>query len=560
MNIIKMCFVQSILYICLVNTAFCQIKISRPVGDFNKEPVKHLPSQIFLNSLSKKVGNNTTLTITKRSADWKPKASNNVVLSATNDEVNPSNVQQVCRTETHRYTAENLDQDIMNPNALGLIKLGGVYSLENMQSGNYNTITTNRAPINIYITNAAQRAKLVTNPDILSLQAALDYVRAIPYPVSPSSLGQFLESTQVTNTESLDMAAGLSYSGFGFNGNDKFQYDSKNTTNKFLLNYTAANYIAYAEPISSGALFTNPNQLNNFTPVYISQIVYGSRLLVYFEENVSQDEVKNGFSASYTGAIGSINASLDMDVQNRMKKTTFKIYLFGSNDQLFIETGLDAMLARVNTLLGQLSIGTKKSPLQMGQPISYQLKYMDGDIAVTSCKVEDIPQKICGPNPLMPLDLQVDMDGLNLEGGVMFGWLDAEVVNGNGGSISIKPVWIKDRNDDYWQSTIAVPSKPMVQMTFDKIDKPTRDFGALRIWYRVQNRDIGGTDVRLKYLNDNVVDRATNGLHGSWQGNFVDIPLNKIMAVKPGETQTNVITIQSGSKKMEMTFSSQFKY
>ena len=482
----------------------------------SSKPIQTSPLQIMVNSFSKKVGRSTTLTITKRTPDWKTKSAENSIVSATTSEVNPDNIQQVCRTEKHRYTAENLDQDIMNPNALGNIKLGAVYSLENMQSGNYNIISTNRSPINIYITNAAQHSKLVEHPDEVNLQAALDEVRAIPYPVTPSGLSQYLESEQVTSSESLDMAAGLSYSGFGFKASEKFGYNSENFTNKFLLNYSAANYIAYAVPTTNGALFTDPNQSKNFTPVYINQIVYGSKLLVFFEENVSQTEVKNGFSAS-TNAIGSINASLDIDVKNRMKKTTFKIYLFGSNEQLFIETGLDAMLSRVNGLLGNLSIKGRKSPLEMGQPISYQLKYLDGDIAVTSCKVEDMPQKICGPNPLMPLDLLVTLESF-LHGG--YG------IDGN-----IKASLIYQDNEFWSKPLYTIPSQarvgskegktigPVATLTIPSVSKEVRDGGFLRL-YGIWNS------------NGDYFMIGINLTTGPFLKNiyYIDIPLKSILA------------------------------
>jgi Thiol-activated cytolysin len=510
----------------------------------------------LLYTKTKKVGKTTTLSITKRTPDYKTKPTVSNVLNADNEEVSPTNPRVVCKTEVRKFTAENMNQDIVDPSAMSLIKLGGVFSLENMQSGNYNCINASRSPIKILLRDASQNAILVDNPDATSLQQALDRVRNIPFSAAPSGLGSFLSTTQVTSRESLDIAAGLSFSGFGFDASNKFNYNSNSSTNKFLLSYTSANYIAEAQPLSAGALFSTPDAYSTFTPVYVSQITYGTKLLVFFEENISEEEIKNKFEASY----GPVKGNLDIEVKNRLANTNFKIYLYGSSEGLFTVTGYEDMLTKVNELLTRVAIGNKTNPIQMGQPISYQLKFMDGDIAVTSAKVEDIPQKICGPNPEMPLDLEVNMDGLQLDGGVFFGWLDAQVVDASGNDKGIKGFWIKNREDDYYQSTPANPSSPMISQTYSLIDKSTRDNGYLRIWYRVQNRDIGGTDVRLSYLNTVDVDYALNPIRGGWKGNYIDVPLKEILAVRPGEKMQIKRTIQNGSKAVTMSFSAKFKF
>jgi Thiol-activated cytolysin len=511
----------------------------------------------LLNTVSKKVGKTTTVYITKRTPDYKPRPTGSNVVSASDEEVQQDN-RFVCRNEVRKFTAENMTQDIMTPEATALIKLGAVYGLQNIQSGNYKTLSIDRSPINVFLRDASQNTELVSNPTDLALQQALDRVRNIPFSSTPSGLGSFLTSTQVTSRESLDIAAGLSFSGFGFDASNKFNYNSSSSTNKFLLNYTSASYIAEVKPITDGAFFTNAAAYSSITPVYVSKITYGVKLLVFFEENISEDELKNKFEFSGYG----VKADLGVEVKNRMANTTFKIYLYGANEALFTVSGYDNMIAKVNELLGKIATNNKRMPIEMGQPISYQLNFMDGDIAVTSAKVEDIPQRICGPNPNMPLDLEVSLDGLQLDGGVFFGWLDAQVVNGAGQDMGAKPFWIKNREDDYYQSTTANAQSPMVVQSFPQIDRDTRNNGFLRLWYRVQNRDRGGTDVRLSYLNTAVVDLAPNPIpaRGGWAGNYIDVPLKEIIPLKPGERKEMKYTIQNGGNLVTFTYSAKFKF
>ena len=101
------------------------------------------PALLVLNSYTKKNGN-TTLTLYKGTADKTTKPAENKAIATSNETVSGNTV---CRTETRRYTAETMAQEILSPEAVNNIKLGAVYSLVKMQTGDYSTIATNRAPV-----------------------------------------------------------------------------------------------------------------------------------------------------------------------------------------------------------------------------------------------------------------------------------------------------------------------------------------------------------------------------------------------------------------------------
>ena len=475
-----------------------------------------IPIFNLLNNYSKKIGT-TTFTISKKTPDKKERISENKLVSASAEEVDPTDKHRVCRSETRRYTAETMTQEVLTPEAINNLKLGGVYSLENMQSGNYNAIYTDRLPINISLDQGTSSI-LVENPSETSLREALNKVKAIPFPATPTSFGSFLSTTQVTSEESLNAAANVSYSGFGFNAAYQFKYNKSSSSHKFLLTYVNPTYTAVAEPANNNRLFFKDNNLNtDQSLVYISQITYGIKLMVYFEGNVNIEDINNKLEAGGYGAKG----SLETEYKNRLSKTIFKIFLYGSNETLRTVKGYDDMLANVDELLKNISIKGKKIPLELGQPLSYQLRFMDGDVAVTSCKVEDIPQKICGPNPIMPLDLEINLASY-LHGG--FG------IDGN-----IKAALRIGDNEFYNTPLYSVPSQarigrnadditgPVSSITIPSVSKEARDNGVLRlygIWNSNGDYYMSGVNLATGPFLKNIY--------------YKDIPLKSILEGTPG--------------------------
>lgn len=517
-------------------------------------PIRTTPGMMLANTYSKKIGN-TTLTLSKTTADKTTKPAANIVVAATGETKEGT---MVCRTETRRYTAETMSQDMLTTEAVNSIKLGAVYSLVRMQNGDYSTVDAGRAPVDIGLSDGTSH-ETVANPTEVTLREATNRVRSIPFATTPAGFGGFLSATQVTSSESLNLAAGLSYSGFGFNASDKFKYDKNSTTNKFLLTAICPTYTVEATPTPPASLFFTDPALNaDGTLAYVSQVTYGMKLMVYFEGNVNTEDVNNKVQFSGFGA----NGNLDVEYQSRLANTKFQIFLYGSNEPVFVAMGYNDMLAKVNGLLSRMTIKDMKVPLEMGKPLSYQLKFLDGGVAVTSCRVEDAPQRICGPDPNYPVDFSLSVDGLEFEGGSYYGWLDAEI---SGGEKPL-PVWAADANAAAFRSIVppsansANPPPPMLNLRFPQVTKALRDNGVLRVWYRVINRNVGGNDVFLNKLNTTTFDFANNGQHGPYKGNFVDFPLKDFLGLKPGDKKQVKVRLTNQDKAVTLTLTPQFLF
>lgn len=553
----------SLANVFLTQPCMAQIRTS-PIAKSNAGSLGRLPKLSFSPiKFEKKIGN-ATLAIQKRTQDYQAKIATNKTIKSDNEEGNLETDKTICRMEVKQYTSENLDQDVLQPEAIGNLTLGGVYDLKDLQKASYRSIYGQRNPMVISMDDTPNQEN-VTTPGDNSLSAALQKLRTKPFPVTPAGHGTYLSSTQVTNTSTLNVAASLSYSGYGIKASDIFQYNKNSTTNKFLITYKRIAYTAYAKPADGqgGKLFQNDSINTNPDLVYIDKISYGAKLLVFFEANITEEDVKNGFKAQGYG----INATLDLEVANRLSNTKFQVYLYGDNAPLSIPvTGYDAMVTKVNELLSKISGIGKKNPIELGQPLSYSLKFLDGDIAVTSCKVEDIPQKICGPNPNYPLDFKATLDGYNIEGGNIFGWVDVEILNAKGdrkyrGDTGyIETVFIKNRDAAIYQNISPNNRSPLTEKIYKNISQADRETGTVRIWYRIQNRKIGGTDVFLTKIDNADFDCCFNGLHGNYKGQFIDFPLKDFLANQFGQAVSKTITIRNGDKVFSPTFSFKFLY
>jgi len=114
--------------------------------------------------------------------------------------------------------------------------------------------------------------------------------------------------------------------------------------------------------------------------------------LVFYESELSQKEL----DAAFTGSAWKINASLDINTKRKLEETTFKVFLYGSSDAVQTIKGYDQLFSETNRMLRAIVDANKTSPLELGAPISYSLKFLNGDTAATNCNANEISsQFVC---------------------------------------------------------------------------------------------------------------------------------------------------------------------
>lgn len=430
----------------------------------------------------------------------------------TNTETTEGN--RICRTEYHTLTAENLNQDVINADAIGNLRLGGVYNIEDLGKGNFTQIMINRAPMRLSISNQVE-SELVQQPEDESLRRGLAVLMSRSFPVPPSGIGQYLEKRTTNSEQALDIATSVSYSGSGFNASASFNYNKNSKKNKYIVNFVHAIFQANAAPVN-GTFFSDNAQNNNNNLVYIDKITYGVRLIAFLETELSEDEINAAFGGGGYG----ITANGSIGTKSKWAQTTFRIYLFGNGAPLKVDSyGFENLDKEINRLLQSAAIGNKKHPQQLGQPISYSLRFLNGDIAATSLKAENIPTEYCRPNENINMNLNIS--AMCEHGGYgVYGWLDAELIDENGVSKGVKTMLeVSDRA----KIGSGECGSAFRTVSFNNISKATRDNGKIRIWGWINSEG-----AYFMHATSCQKMNYTTGINGH-SGNqyFMDIPLSQ---------------------------------
>jgi hypothetical protein len=455
-------------------------------------------------------------------------------------DTNPNDVKggtKVCSFITKNYTVTSMDQGLLTPGALGNISVGGVYSLSDMQKGNYKPIVNNRGPVILQMTEKTTDPIVVQNPTIANLNHEVEVLRSQPFPYQPQGFGQLLSSSLVTSASDFDLSIGASYSGWGISLSDQFKYNKSNNKTTFLLDYSNPVYSINATPgDADNSFFFNKGDARNEDPslVYVDKITYGVRLLVYFESDQSASVISNSFSGSYAGAKLSVDASSKENFSN----TDFKIYLYGNRSPISISVrGADALIQTANDLITKIVSQTPYVPSVLGQPISYSMRFVnDNSIAATTCSVLNSPITVCNDNPNGPQNLQVWLsDARRWSDLNPKGFIDIEVLDRNGNTITNQTLFDgrftdeeANRVDKNIENNSADYAATPYRINFDNISKEDREGGTLRIWSHLV---VDGHRDHCFCPNESMASAPNNAAANTahhLQASYIDIPLKQV--------------------------------
>jgi LGFP repeat/Thiol-activated cytolysin len=457
---------------------------------------------------------------------------------------------KICRTEYRKLEVTSLSQDVLNPDDIADLRLGGIYDLDEFKKGNLNFIESARNSISIGIEGI--KSITVPKPTPEALFDAKTELLSNSFKVRPAGRGQFYEQKTVNSKSEFNLAAGVSYAGYGVDIAAKLGYNEKSKKNKYLVNYT---YPIFTTQVTSGKnYFTDTKKNENPNLVILDKITYGARLLIFYESELSETELKMAFSGEGWG----VKANLDTQTKNELNKTEYKVFLYGSSGSVKTITGYDDLFDKTQQMLDEITNPNKKNPLELGAPISYSLKFLNGDTAATNCNANEIPSEICTNNPNIDKDFKVVLESIQMEGGNNYGWVDFEIIVKDGNSMirkgdEIKTAWIKNRDQATYQNQGSVMN-PLTELSFENISASERNNGYLRVWTRLQNRKKGGPDVFLLKSNSSTENEGLNGLHGDYQGQFQDIKLSDFMLKKPNEEYVTKVIVRTGGTDKKITF------
>ena len=441
------------------------------------------------------------------------KFDNAVVRTGATTEKLVDGKSKICKTEYRKLDVLSLSQEVITEGAIGELRLGGIYDLTEFKKGNINFIDAPRNAISLGCDGL--RTITVNDPTPTSLYDAYNTLIGTPFQAKPSS-AQYYECKSINSRSEFELAASLSYSGALGKAAASLAYNDKSTKHKYLMTY---NYAPFTLKVVSGYnFFQNPQQNSDPNLVYIDQITYGAKLLVYFESNYDESKLK----AALTGKGYGLAIDVNSEAYKELSGITYNIFEYGSSDAIKLAASYQELTGTIQEMISGINNPSKLTPYAMGKPISYSLRFLNGDVAALSCNANEIPSQICTNNPNVPMRLKVNLDGVSCGRINMWGWMDAEVLNASEQSIGVKPLFDFGLNAAISSvgSESSASDNPYRKIDFADISAEDRTNGKLRLWFWINSTD----------KNYCPIQGERQQPYATRTGNhyFVDIPLSDI--------------------------------
>lgn len=352
----------------------------------------------------------------------------------------PTKIEQkgnvTCVTEYKSLDIQNPDQDVLSGAAISDISLGAIYKLEDFTNGAFNNLgenENNRNPIRFSVEQTSLNT-LINEPTVDNLKSAFGELLE-KKSVTALKNKEILKATEVFSASDLNIKAAVSYWSPGVDLKDELQYNQKSSQHKFLLDFSRESFIVTARPTITGKFFKDESLNQRNDAVYVDKITFGARLLVYFEKTEDLMQIENELSGSYS----TLDVNTKQRYEQQLKNTKFTIFSYGLPGDLVLPkevTGFNAMWEMVTNAMGSFK-NQEKYITNFGKPISYSLRFLNGDVAVSAGRMENLPQTTCSTENWK---WKIEFAGLFCErtddsptdGDEINGWVDITGWNGDG--------------------------------------------------------------------------------------------------------------------------------
>lgn len=314
------------------------------------------------------------------------------------------NNELICETTYNTLSAESIKQDVLSKDLTANVVLGGAFELSDFtQTGKMNLLASDKInPVTLTLIGArlpeGNNSITVSKVDATSLRLALNDLLEKKANGKPTH-NFVLTTKEVLSEKEFELSIGISVHGFGAEIKNNFKYNYNRNTKKFLLDYKNEQFVAQAIP---SKLYYADEALNqNESLVYVDKITYGQRILVSYELNESSTELENSLSlnAGGTGVKGG-SAEVNANLKEKYKNVEFKMlaYGVGGHANPFVIQGLEQLLQALNNFFKEANNPSDLYSGAFGDPISYSLRFLNGDVAIAKANIENIPVRKCRDN------------------------------------------------------------------------------------------------------------------------------------------------------------------
>ena len=352
-----------------------------------------------------KFDDHSTLTTT---VSVTPPASNVQALSknASGKKTTSSGNGYDCATQQVTMTTNMSDFTVSGDNYANYISHiypGACYTYANISSGNWAEQAGVRNPItintNIYNTNGIPTSQLVQNPGQPTIGPAIGKLLSGFKNNIPANEGTTFTVTLGSSASTYNLTIGAGVSGYGVNISNVYSTASQSNHVHLTINAIKPLFNINVSPPDAG-FFKDPNVEATPNLTFISNVVYGIRVIADADLTFDSEQDADVFKGSYSGY--GINANLAVNFANSNTNTSTNVtgyFVGGPANGVFAASSLGQLLASVNKVFTSASY-------QTAFPISYTVTTMGGLSLYSQSATDNISVQTCTPTDGGSVQLQ----------------------------------------------------------------------------------------------------------------------------------------------------------
>ena len=275
-----------------------------------------------------------------------------------------------------------------NPQA-SVLWPGNLIQGNSIASGVPNSIPiTNRAPGNISLAilsgdsagTANKFYRTINQFQFSTVNQAMNSILAGYHGGTPAKYSYTME--QVYSASQLNFDLSLGYTGPSVSASGQLGLSFSNSKTYFAVQLTQQFFtMVYDDPQGASGAFGpgfTASELAPYTgsgnPVcYISSVTYGRIYILIYESTASSQDLSAALNFAYNGGVASGNIKSTADFDKVMSQTTVQVLQIGGDPQAGLTAATALSYSAINSFL---TLGADFSSTNIGQPISYTVKYL----------------------------------------------------------------------------------------------------------------------------------------------------------------------------------------
>lgn len=280
---------------------------------------------------------------------------------------------QVCEVKEMSWTPGDGESILMQPT--GWSFPGNVLDATSLQDGRYRTIPGDRKPINLIISSPAfvRRSITVDKPGQKSIEDSIK-VMLDAGKSGTEEADITISAKEIYSEEHLKLAIKSKYTaGFGSIAAG-FDFKNSNISKRYLLDITQVYYTINVEAPNGGFFNALPDGLTpeSPSPIYISGVKYGRRIMLIVEMDESQATTQVDFAAKMKAISQEQKLDMSLFTSNFLSNKSVKLLAKGGK----ASTIFSAFRAIDNrdSLFSIISKDATWSKDNLGVPLGYEVK------------------------------------------------------------------------------------------------------------------------------------------------------------------------------------------